>query len=55
MDRRLTMADLYQHMKEVLQYFGLPFAHMNKVTVVYHPDAIEYIYENQSIKITHSY
>lgn len=55
MGQEITMADLYQHMKEVLQYFDLPFGAMNKVIVVYHPDAIEYKYENQSIKITHSY
>ena len=49
------MADLYNQMKEVLNYFDLPFGRMNEVTLIYHADSIEFIYRNHHVRITHSY
>ena len=49
------MENLYQQMKEVLNYFDLPFGRMNEVTLVYHADSIEFIYRNLHVRISHSY
>ena len=55
MNEKITMADLYNQMKEVLNYFDLPFGRMNEVTLIYHADSIEFVYRTHHVRITHSY
>lgn len=43
---------LYSWIKECLDFFGLLFSEMNKVTIEIKSDSITAVYKNQSITLT---
>jgi len=48
----MTMEYLYEQMKDALQYFGLAFSHMDRVTVSIEENHITFIHDNRKITLT---
>lgn len=45
----MNAEDLYNDIKEALDFFGLRFSEMNKMKVLLENNAVHFIYQNKSI------